>query len=437
MRCCLALLVSLFALSTALPGDNWPTYRGPTGDGISDAKGIATTWSESNNVRWKTAIHGKGWSSPVIWGDQVWMTTSEEVRGTGKVNPKETGGAGGIKVEKVTLFAVCVDRKTGSILHDIKLGEQQDPQFCHDFNSYASPTPVIEEGRVYASFGSLGTWCLETETGKILWVRRDLKCNHFRGPGSSPILYKNLLVMIFDGSDYQYVVALDKVTGQTVWKKDRETKYGSDNGDYKKAYATPQVITVAGKPQLVCPSSECTVAYEPESGAELWRFYHLKKNTMNVGARTVAGHGFFYLLTGHPAQLVALKQGGHGALAKDSVAWESDKAVPSRPSLLLVGDLLFMVSDDGVMTCLDAKTGKPHWSERLNGAFSASPVYADGHIYAANQTGKTTVVKAQGGAMAEVVSVNELKDGCMASPAIAGDALFLRTKAHLYCIGAK
>src|SRR6185312_13964218 len=238
MRFSLSLAGLAFVLAPLVAADNWPSFRGPTGDGIADAKNLPTEWSERENVRWKSAIHGKGWSSPVVWGDQVWMTTADEVRGTGKVNPKETGGATGVKVEKVTFYAICVDRKTGSIVHDVKLAEQNEPAFCHDFNSYASPTPAIEEGRVYAHFGSHGTWCIDTATGKPLWERRDLKCNHFRGPGSSPVIYKNLLVMIFDGFDYQYVIALDKSNGQTVWKKDRNTKYSTDNGDYKKAYAT-------------------------------------------------------------------------------------------------------------------------------------------------------------------------------------------------------
>jgi len=436
MRFCICLAALLLLLTRGIAADNWPTYRGPAGDGTSDAKNLVTQWSEDKNIRWKTPIHGKGWSSPVVWGDQVWMTTAEEVLGTGKVDPKDTGGATGIKVEKVTLFAVCVDRKTGRVLHDIKLAEVENPQFCHDFNSYASPTPVIEEGRVYVHFGTHGTWCLDTSSGKVLWERRDLKCNHFRGAGSSPILYENLLVLIFDGFDVQYVAALDKATGDTVWKKDRNTKYPSDNGDMKKAYATAQVIEVNGKPQLICPSSECTVAYEPRTGEEIWRFHHLKKSSMNVGARTVAGHGLVYLLAGHQPQLMALKQGGAGLLTKTSVAWDIDKFVPSRPSLLLIGDLLFMVNDDGVMSCLDARTGKVHWSDRLNGSFSASPIAANGYIYLPNQTGKTSVVKATAAGF-EPVATNELKDGCMASPAVSGDAILLRTKTHLYSIGAK
>ena len=434
MRFVTSLLAAALLLPHADGADNWPSFRGPTGDGHSDSKSLVSEWSETKNVRWKTPIHGKGWSSPVVWGDQVWMTTSEEVKGTGKTDPKLTGGAA-VKIDKVTFFAVCVDRKTGTVLHDIKLAEEADPQFCHDFNSYATPTPVVEEGRVWCHFGQHGTWCLDTATGKTLWKRHDLKCNHFRGAGSSPIVYENLLVLIFDGADFQYVAALDKTTGTTVWKKDRNTKYPHDSGDNKKAYATPTVVMVNGKPELVCPSSEVTVAYEPKTGEELWRFNHLKKGSMNVGSRTVAGNGFYYLLSGYSPQLMALKQGGTGMLSKETVSWQLDKGVPSRPSLLLVGELLFMISDDGLMTCVDAKTVKVEWSERQNGNFSSSPIYANGLIYMANQTGKTMVVKAS--RTFEPVATNELKDGCMASPAASGDAILLRTKTHLYCIGAK
>jgi hypothetical protein len=435
MRFALPLAALLASVTSSFAADNWPSFRGPTGDGHSDSKQLVSTWSETENIRWKTPIHGKGWSSPVVWGDQVWLTTSEEVKGTGMVDKKIAGSNPAVKVEKVTFFAVCVDRKSGKVLHDIKLLEEKDPQFCHDFNSYATPTPVVEEGRVWCHFGQHGTWCLDTATGKTVWERRDLKCNHFRGAGSSPIVFDNLLVLIFDGADQQFVAALDKTTGSTVWRKDRNTKYPHDNGDNKKAYATPSVITVNGKPELVCPSSEVTVAYDPKTGDELWRFNHLKKNSMNVGARTIAGHGHYYLLSGYTPMLMALKQGGSGLLPKEAATWSLDKSVPSRPSLLLVEDLLFMISDTGFLTCVEAKTGKVLWTERLNGEYSASPIVANGLIYLPNQTGKTAVVKAS--REFEPVAVNELKDGCMASPAVSGDAILLRTKTHLYSIGKK
>ena len=328
---------------------------------------------------------------------------------------------------------MCADRATGKVLHDIKLRTEQNPAYCHPFNTYATPTPVIEPGRVYASFGSHGTFCADTATGKVLWERLDLKCDHFRGPGSSPALYGDLLYLIFDGFDVQYVIALDKTTGATKWKTDRKIKYTSSNGDTYKGYATPVLLTIGGKPQLVCPSAECTMAYDPKTGDELWRFTH---GGMNGSARAVMADGLLYLNTGSSAKLFAIKAGGlAGAVPKDAVAWQAGRGVPARPSLLVAGDLLLMVTDAGIASCLDAATGKPHWSERLDGEFSASPVLAAGNVYFCNQIGKTFVVKAD--KTYTPVAENRLDGGFMASPAVAGGDLFLRTRTHLYRIGKK
>lgn len=415
----------------ALAADNWPEFRGPHADGRSDAKGLPTQWSEKQNIRWKTAIHGKAWSSPVVWGDQVWVTSADE-EGGGKL-PDSVKGAKENPITAVTMFAVCLDKTTGKIVHDLNLGVQKNPQYCHPFNSYASPTPAVEEGRVYAHFGSLGTWCVDTATGKSLWERRDLKCDHFRGPASSPIIYGNKLYLIFDGVDVDYVVALDKATGQTVWKTDRKIKYKNSNPDYWKAYATARVLEVNGKKQLVCPSAECTIAYDPETGAELWRVSH---GGMNGSARPVMGHGLMYLTSGNNGKLLALKADTlAGEVPADSATWQAGKNVPTRPSLLLVDDLLFMVSDTAIASCLDAKTGSVLWSERLDGEFSSSPIYADGKIYISNQVGKTFVIEASKDY--NPLGENKLDNGCMASPAAVGDALYLRTKTHLYCIGKK
>ena len=408
----LPLIGLLAALSPAPAADNWPQYRGPNGDGVSDAKDVPTKWSEKENVRWKVAIHDKGWSSPVVWGDQVWVTTA---RADGK-----------------QLFAVCVDRKTGKVVHDLKLFDVANPQYCIPFNSYASSTPVVEEGRLYAHFGAAGTACVDTATGKVLWSRTDFECNHHRGPGSSPILYQNLLILTFDGFDKQYVAALDKATGKTVWQKDRGIQYSTDNGDFHKAYATPSVFEIGGRPHLVAPSAEATIAYDPMTGEELWRVIH---GGMNESARPVLAHGLIYLTTGHTATLLAVKAGGSGVIPADAVAWRYAREAPTRSSVLVVGDLLFMVNDNGIATCLEAKTGKLVWRERLTGEFSASPVYAAGHVYFSNQDGTTYVVAAD--REFDLVETNKLDAGFMASPAIAGSELFLRTKTHLYCIAKK
>jgi outer membrane protein assembly factor BamB len=396
-------------MAPAVGGENWPQFRGPAGDGLSDARGLAVTWSESEHVRWKTPIHGKAWSSPVIWGEQIWMTTATE-------NGKE-------------LSAVCVDRESGRVVQDLLVFKIPEPQFCHAFNSYASSTPVIEEGHVYVHFGSPGTACLDTRTGKTLWTRQDLPCDHFRGAGSSPILYSDLLIVALDGYDYQYVVALDKHTGKTAWKQDRNIDYGSDNGDIKKAYCTAMVIEVEGKPQLVLPSAGDTIAYEPATGQELWRVHH---GGMNAAARPLFGHGRVFINTAAGGlKLFALRVGGTGDVTKD-IDWKCSQGTSTRSSQLLIGDWIFMVSDAGIATCLDAHTGKAIWQKRLEGEFTSSPLGAEGRVYYSNQDGKTFVVAAE--PEYKLLATNTLGAGSMASPAVYGKAIYLRTKTHLYRI---
>jgi len=411
-----ALLALLFTTVAAVAGDDWPQFRGPAGDGHSAAKNPATTWTDTENVLWKTKIHDKGWSSPVIVGDQVWVTTATE--------------------EGHDLFAVCVDRKTGAVVHDLKLFSVKNPPNTKSFNSFASPTPAAEPGRVYVHFGSFGTACLDAKTGKAVWRREqgELPCDHFRNPASSPVLWKNLLILTFDGFDKQYVAALDKDTGKVVWKEDRNIKYKEQkNGDIKKAYSTPSVLEIDGKPQLVSPSAEQTVAYDPATGKELWRVSH---GGMNQACKPVLTNGLIVLSSGHTSGLLAVKVGGTGELKKeDAVAWQIGKG-PSRPSVLAVKDHLYYVNDGGVAFCVDAKSGKQKWEKRLDGAFSASPVLADGRIYFCGENGKTFVVTANPAEYDEV-AVNKLSDGCRASPAILDDGVYIRTLTHLYKIGKK
>jgi outer membrane protein assembly factor BamB len=404
-------LSALLYPSRASAGDNWPEFRGPLGNGHADATGLPVRWSETENIRWKTPIHDKGWSSPVIWGSQIWLTTAT--------------------ADGTQLFAVGIDRDTGKILHDIKVFDVEKPAFCHPFNSYASPTPVIEEGRVYVHFGSYGTACLDTASGRTLWSRRDLPCDHFRGPGSSPILYGNLLFIAFDGFDQQYVVALDKTTGRTVWKRDRDIDYGTTNGDLKKAYGTATVIKVDGTDQLVSPSAVATIAYDPATGQELWKVYH---GGMNASARPLYGQGLLFISTGHPGafRLFAMRPNGHGDITKSHVVWKLDRGVPLRPSLLLIEDLLYMVNETGVASCLEAQSGQRVWQQRLGKEYTASPMYADGRLYFFDQEGSGHVLQA--GREAKVLANNRLDDGCMASPAVAGKALYVRTRTHLYRI---
>jgi outer membrane protein assembly factor BamB len=413
MRTTLLLAVTVLTAAGALAADNWPEFRGPEGNGHARAAGLPARWSETENVRWKTAIHDKGWSSPVVWGDQVWLTTAT--------------------ADGKRMFAVGVDRQTGKVLHDVELFDVAKPGWAPDENSYASPTPAIEAGRVYVHFGSYGTACLDTATGKPVWTRRNLPCNHWRGPASSPILYGGLLILQFDGYDYQYVVALDKATGNTVWKKDRAINYGTNNGDLKKAFATPTVIEVDGKPQLISPAAVATTAYDPRTGQELWQVY---LGGMNAAARPVYGDGLVFLNSGDGGDHeVAVRPDGTGDVTRTHVAWKASRGVPNRASVVLVGDLLYMATQGGFATCLEAKTGTAVWQRRLGGEFWASPLYADGRLYFPNAQGETYVLAP--GRTPSVLAENRLDDGCMASPAAVGRSLILRTKTHLYCLEQK
>jgi outer membrane protein assembly factor BamB len=410
-------LASLAFICTAA-ASNWPQFRGPNGDGHA-TNAVPTTWSEQENVRWKTPIHGRGWASPVVWGKQIWIATGTE-------NAKE-------------LFAICIDADTGKVVRDLKLFEVERPQFHHQFNSPASPTPVIEEGRVYVTFGSPGTACLDTETGKVLWERRDIRCNHYRGAGSSPILHGDLLIMNFDGSDEQFLLALDKKTGRTVWRTDRSIDFKDlepngkpkAEGDFRKAFATPHVAQFGGAPLLISQGANALYGYDPLTGKEFWRVE--ERTSHSGGTRPVIGHGFIYVPTGwSQGQLLAVKPGGSGDVTASHIAWRYTKSMAKKPSLLLVDDLLYVNSDGGVLTALDAKTGQEVWVERIGGNYSASPIVANGNAYFFSEEGKTTVI--QPGREFKKVAENKLEGGFMASPAVTGRALILRTKTHLYRI---
>lgn len=423
MRALVAIwLLGLSTVASAADAP-WNQFRGPRGDGSSTEKGLPVTFGEgSKEIVWKTPIPGRAWSSPVVWGNQIWLTNAPDVQRSVKER---------IKLETpMVLSAVCVDLETGKVIHDLKLFEVSQLQFTHETNSFASPTPFVEEGRVYIHFGSYGTACLDTKTGEKLWERRDLECEHFRGPGSSPIVHGDLLYLTFDGYDFQYLAALDKKTGKTVWKKDRGIDYHTTDGDAKKGYSTPLIIEVGGREMLISPFAYATIAYEPKSGEPIWTVNH---GGMNAAARPLFGNGLVYVNAADgPNPLVAVNPAGAGDITKTNIAWRSGKQVPKRPSQLLVGDLLFMMNDSGIATCLDAKTGTEIWNKRLSGSYWSSPLVANGLIYCWSQEGDVPVFKA--GREFELVAENKLDDGINASPAVAGKSLIVRTKSHLYRI---
>ena len=422
MRPIISTLLLLGICSFAAADENWNQFRGPRGDGTSQATQLPVTFGEgSPEIVWKVPIAGRAWSSPVIWGKQIWITNSPEIQNLAE---------GQTKLDvPLKLSAVCVDLETGKTLHDVVLFEVDTPQFTHATNGYGSPTPYIEEGRVYVHFGAYGTACLDTQTGKKIWERRDLPCNHFRGPGSSVAVYGDLLYLTMDGYDVQYLVALNKKTGETVWRKYRNIDFGTTDGDAKKAYSTPILIKADGREMLISPFAAATIAYNPKTGEPLWMVRH---GGMNAAGRPLFGNGLVYISSADgPNPLVAVRPTGLGDIS-ENIVWKSNKAIPKRPSQILVGNLIFMMNDGGVASCMDALTGEVVWSKRLPGEYWSSPLFANGLIYCFSQKGEIPVFKAA--RELEIVAENKLDDGFNASPTVAGDALILRSKTHLYRI---
>ena len=406
---CVVCFASLPAL--ALGGENWPQFHGPTRDGQTDATGLPLKWSETRNVVWKTAIEGRGWSSPVIWGEQVWLTTAA-------FDGKE-------------MFVLCVDAGNGKIVRKIKFLDVPDPNEINPSNSFASPTPAIEQGRLYGHFGSYGTACLDTATGERIWTRDDLECDHGVGPGSSVVLWGSLVILTFDGMDVQYLTALDKATGKTVWKTRRTTDFGTLDGERRKAFSTPAIVEAGGRRQLISAGAGAAMAYDPLTGKELWKVRY-PGGFSNVSRPLLAG-GLVLVNSGFPRpKLLAVRPDGTGDVTDSHVAWELGTIIPIKPSLVLVDGRVYIVSDRGMATCVEATSGKKLWSKGIGKRFSATPLAAPGRIYFFDETSTTTVIEP--GPQFRQLAVNELDDGCMASPAAAGRALFVRTRTALYRI---
>jgi outer membrane protein assembly factor BamB len=414
-NCC---LLALGAIVAAQARADWPEFRGPTCDGHAPP-GLPLQWSETQNVKWKTAIPHRGWSTPVVLGKQIWLTTATP--------------------DGHDFFALCVDLDSGQIQRTTHLFHCDKPEpLGNPMNAYASPSPVAEPRRVYVHFGSYGTACLDAATGDAIWRRDDLPCRHYRGPGSSPILFRDRLILTMDGVDVQYVVALDTKTGKTIWKTDRTAEWNDldatgkprDEGDLRKAYTTPLLIDVNGSPQILSVGAMGAYAYDPLTGREIWKIRH---GGYSGATRPVFGHGMAFLATGSgQSQFLAIRPDGRGNVTDTHIVWRTVRGVPRLPSPVLLDDLLFTLSDNGIATCWEAKTGQEVWKERLGGEFAASMLVSDGRIYCFGQDGKATVLRAN--RHFERLATNVLDAGFLASPAVAGRALILRTKTHVYRI---
>ena len=396
--------------------NEWPQFRGPVGDGQTTSRNLPLTFTEDQNVVWQVDIPGQGWSSPVVSEGMIWMATATD--------------------EGKSLRAIAVDRKTGALRHNVELFQVAAPEPIHALNSHASPTPVIEDGRVYFFFGMYGAAALDSRTGEVLWKNTDLPHDHGKnGPGSSPILWRDLLILNCDGTVHRYVTALNKKTGKTVWRTERSNGADLEGkvGDLKKAYHTPTVIRVNDRDELISMGAFRLGGYDPATGKELW--YVDIPGFSNV-TRPVYGHGLIYLATGFmKPEFWAIRPGGSGDVSATHVAWKVTRQAPQKPSPVLIGNEVYMVADNGIVTCMDAREGTIHYSERLGGEFSASPLVMGDRIYFFDQAGKVTVLAA--GKKFEVLGTSSLGDGFMASPAVAGDSLILRSKSKLYRVEAR
>ena len=409
------LLAALLLGHATVRAEDWPEFRGPTGQGHYSGKSLPIEWSTTKNVAWKQPIPGLGWSSPVVLAGRIYLTTAV---------PGELA-----KGKDQSLCALCLDAKTGKILWQQEVFKQdgQKAPGVHNKNSHASPSPLTDGNRLYVHFGHQGTACLDLD-GKVLWRNTDLRYAPVHGNGGTPIRVDDRLVFAVDGSDKQFVVALECATGKVAWKTDRKS-----TAPRKFSFGTPLLITVDGRRQIISPASDMVTAYDPADGTELWR---LTYGGYSVIPRPVFGHGMIFLSTGYDApKVLAIRADGTGDVTKSHLAWSVAKGAPHTPSPLLVGDELYTVSDGGMATCYDARTGKVHWQERLDRSFSASPFYADGKIYLQSEEGVTTVLRA--GKAYEVLAESTLEKRTFASYAAVDGALYLRTEQNLYCIKAK
>ena len=421
----LAISALLLALGGPAARADWPEFRGPQGDGQvsapgdTKALGLPLHWSETNNIKWKTAIPFRGWSTPVVMGGQVWVTTATE--------------------DGHDFFAIGLDAETGKIRFNEKVFHSDNPESLGNgasMNCYATPSPAIEPGRVYVHFGSFGTACLDTGTGKVLWKRDDLRCRHYRGPSSSVLLFENLVILTFDGADLQYLVALDKKTGKTVWKTDRSVAWNDENddnqmareGDRRKAHGTPLIVKTAGKTQMLSAGAKAAYGYDPLTGRELWRVQYADWSSAPL---PLCQDNLAFFFSGlNRNEMLAVKTDGQGDVTATNIVWRIKTHIGKYASPVLVDGLIYTASDESFLTCLEAATGQVVWAERIGGKYAASPIYADGRLYFLSQDGTTTVVKP--GRTLEILAKNTLANGFMASPAASGKALFLRTRKDLY-----
>jgi len=397
--------------------ENWTHFRGSSLDGISETDNVPVFFNDSLNVKWKTEISGKGHSSPVIYGDQVWITTASD-------DGKE-------------LLAVCLNFDTGKIIHRISLFTPDTIMRINALNSYATHTPCIEEDFVYSHFGSLGTACINTLNGEVVWRRTDLKCDHMQGPGSSPILYKNLLILHYDGNDVRFIVALNKSNGDIVWEKERPIDiYAQINESSRKAYITPIIININGKDMMISNGSGICSAYEPLTGEEIWREVRGKGGTISMPFQE---NGIVYFYTGllnesgkKFSEILAINADGKGDITNSGIIWRKEAETLQLLTPVIINGLIYTVDTRNILTCINAKTSETIWSMKLKDKYNSSPIYASGNIYFSSIKGEVLVIRE--GSIPDIIAQNQLDGDIWATPAILRSSLILRTSNHVYRI---
>jgi hypothetical protein len=402
-----------FLLSTPAVGEDWNQFRGPSGDGHAATAKLPTEWDRKKNVAWRKEIPGLGWSSPVVAAGRIYLTTAVP-----------SGGG-------YSLRALCLDARSGAVVWNVEVFRQGASQSggVHQKNSHASSTAVVDGGEVFVHFGHMGTACLNAKDGGKVWTQQSLRYNPVHGNGGSPVLAGNRLIFNIDGADRQEVLGLNRKTGKVAWRTPRKM-----NVPKHFSFSTPLVIEANGREQVISAGSGVVMSLDPQSGKEIWRVRY--GDGYSVVPRPVYGNGLVYLSSGYESPvLYAIRPDGTGDVTKTHVAWTAKRGAPLNPSPLLVEDALYLVSDDGRLTCLDAKSGKERWSERVGRAYSASPLYAGGLIYLLDEDGGATVVRP--GASYDEVARNKLGERSLASFAVDGDALLLRTEKALYRIEQK
>jgi len=395
--------------SQTVLAEDWPQFRGPTGQGHSAVRNLPLTWSDdSDNIAWKAPIDGLGWSSPVTVGDRIWITTSTD--------------------DGLVFLAICLDLKSGERIHSVEVFRREAALGIHGKNSHASPTPFLIDGKIYVHFGTYGTACL-SQNGTVLW-QTQIDYRHVHGPGGSPIVVDDFLIFSCDGGDKQFVIALDRNNGEECWRTERP----ENPTDKKFAFSTPLAIQVDNQTQIISAGAGSVVAYDPNFGTEIW---HVKyPNGYSVVPRPVFANGLLFVSSSYDRpRLLAIHPGGNGDVTDSNVAWILQRGAPHNPSPLVVGDQVYVVSDGGIATCVDAKTGEQHWQERLGGNYSASPTYAANRIYFLDEQGTTTVIRP--GIKYDELAKNSISGRTLASLTPTEGAMLLRTDTHLLRIDAE